>query len=32
MALISYLTNVKFGPGEVAGLEADLAGLGIRKP
>ncbi|CAM5773840.1 iron-containing alcohol dehydrogenase [Bosea minatitlanensis] len=32
MALISYLTNVKFGHGEVAGLEADLAGLGIRKP
>jgi alcohol dehydrogenase class IV len=32
MALISYLTNVKFGFGEVAGLEADLAGLGIRKP
>ena len=32
MALISYLTSVKFGPGEVAGMEADLAGLGIRKP
>ncbi|WP_449256409.1 iron-containing alcohol dehydrogenase [Bosea sp. (in: a-proteobacteria)] len=32
MALISYLTNVKFGHGEVAGLETDLAGLGIRKP
>lgn len=32
MALISYLTNVKFGFGEIAGLEADLAGLGIRKP
>ncbi len=32
MALITYLTNVKFGFGEIAGIEADLAGLGITKP
>lgn len=32
MALISYLTNVKFGPGEIAGLEMDLAALGLSKP
>ncbi|HEV7260645.1 MAG TPA: iron-containing alcohol dehydrogenase [Bosea sp. (in: a-proteobacteria)] len=32
MALITYLTTVKFGFGEIAGIEADLAGLGISKP
>lgn len=32
MALITYLTNVKFGFGEIAGIETDLAGLGIAKP
>lgn len=32
MALITYLTTIKFGFGEIAGIEADLAGLGIRKP
>jgi 4-hydroxybutyrate dehydrogenase len=32
MALITYLTTVKFGFGEIAGIEADLAGLGVSKP
>ncbi len=32
MALITYLTTVKFGFGEIAGIEADLAGLGVKKP
>ncbi|PZU94136.1 MAG: 4-hydroxybutyrate dehydrogenase [Chelatococcus sp.] len=32
MALITYLTTVKFGFGEIAGLGADLEGLGVRKP
>ncbi|SIR20801.1 MULTISPECIES: iron-containing alcohol dehydrogenase [unclassified Bosea (in: a-proteobacteria)] len=32
MALITYLTTVKFGFGEIAGIEADLAGLGVAKP
>ena len=32
MALITYLTTIKFGFGEIAGIEADLAGLGISKP
>lgn len=32
MALINYLTTIKFGFGEIAGIEADLAGYGIRKP
>ncbi|HEY5795373.1 MAG TPA: iron-containing alcohol dehydrogenase [Bosea sp. (in: a-proteobacteria)] len=32
MALITYLTPVKFGFGEIAGIEADLAGLGVAKP
>lgn len=32
MALITYLTTVKFGFGEIVGIEADLAGLGVRKP
>lgn len=32
MALITYLTTIKFGFGEIAGIEADLAGLGVRKP
>jgi alcohol dehydrogenase class IV len=32
MALITYLTTVKFGFGEIAGIEADLAGLGVGKP
>ena len=32
MALITYLTTIKFGFGEVAGIEADLSGLGIARP
>jgi alcohol dehydrogenase class IV len=32
MALITYLTTIKFGFGEIAGIEADLAGLGVKKP
>lgn len=32
MALINYLTTIKFGFGEIAGLEADLASYGIGKP
>jgi alcohol dehydrogenase class IV len=32
MALITYLTTIKFGFGEIAGIEADLSGLGVRKP
>ncbi|AMJ61781.1 iron-containing alcohol dehydrogenase [Bosea sp. PAMC 26642] len=32
MALMTYLTTVKFGFGEIAGIEADLAGLGIKRP
>jgi alcohol dehydrogenase class IV len=32
MALITYLTTTRFGFGEVAGIEGDLSGLGIRKP
>lgn len=32
MALITYLTTIKFGFGEIAGIEADLAGLGICRP
>ncbi len=32
MALMTYLTTVKFGFGEIAGIEADLAGLGVKKP
>ncbi|MGX5737119.1 iron-containing alcohol dehydrogenase [Bosea thiooxidans] len=32
MALITYLTTIKFGFGEIAGIEADLAGLGVSKP
>jgi len=32
MALITYLTTIKFGFGEIAGIEADLSGLGISKP
>jgi 4-hydroxybutyrate dehydrogenase len=32
MALITYLTTTRFGFGEVAGIEGDLGGLGIRKP
>ena len=32
MALITYLTTVKFGFGEIAGIEADLAGIGVTKP
>ncbi|CAN7589824.1 iron-containing alcohol dehydrogenase [Bosea sp. LjRoot9] len=32
MALITYLTTVKFGFGEIAGIEADLAGLGVTRP
>ncbi|MCU4180957.1 iron-containing alcohol dehydrogenase [Bosea sp. BH3] len=32
MALITYLTTIKFGFGEIAGIEADLTGLGISKP
>lgn len=32
MALITYLTTVKFGPGEIAGIEVDVAGLGMSKP
>lgn len=32
MALINYLTTIKFGFGEIAGIEADLASYGIRKP
>jgi hypothetical protein len=32
MALINYLTTIKFGFGEIAGIEADLANYGIRKP
>lgn len=32
MALITYLTTVKFGFGEIAGIEADLAGLNVSKP
>ena len=32
MALITYLTTVKFGFGEISGIEADLTGLGVSKP
>lgn len=32
MALINYLTTIKFGFGEIAGIEADLASYGIKKP
>lgn len=32
MALITYLTTVKFGFGEIAGIGDDLAGIGVRKP
>lgn len=32
MALITYLTTIKFGFGEIAGIEADLSGLGVSKP
>lgn len=32
MALINYLTTIKFGFGEIAGIEADLASYGISKP
>lgn len=32
MALITYLTTIKFGFGEIAGIEADLSSLGISKP
>ena len=32
MAIISYLTTIRFGFGEVANLKDDLAELGIRKP
>jgi alcohol dehydrogenase class IV len=32
VALITYLTTIKFGFGEIAGIEADLAGLGIARP
>lgn len=32
MALITYLTTIKFGFGEIAGIEADLAGIGVKKP
>lgn len=32
MALITYLTTVKFGFGEIAGIEADLAGLNVSRP
>lgn len=32
MALITYLTTVKFGFGEIAGIGADLAGIGVGKP
>lgn len=32
MALITYLTTIKFGFGEIAGIEGDLAGLGVKKP
>jgi len=32
MSLITYLTNVKFGPGELSSLEAELANLGIKRP
>ncbi len=32
MALINYLTTIKFGFGEIAGIEADLASFGIKKP
>ncbi|SFI34627.1 Alcohol dehydrogenase, class IV [Bosea sp. OK403] len=32
MALITYLTTIKFGFGEITGIEADLAGLGVKKP
>jgi alcohol dehydrogenase class IV len=32
MALITYLTTVKFGFGEIAGIGADLAGIGVTKP
>lgn len=32
MALITYLTTIKFGFGEIAGIEVDLAGLGIARP
>ena len=32
MSLITYLTNVKFGFGEISSLEAELANLGIKRP
>ncbi len=32
MSLITYLTNVKFGSGEISSLEEELANLGIKRP
>jgi alcohol dehydrogenase class IV len=32
MALITYLTNIEFDSGAIAGLPKALAGLGIRRP
>jgi len=32
MALITYLTTIKFGFGEIAGIGTDLDGLGVRRP
>ena len=32
MARITYLTTIDFGPGEVAGLPAAIAELGMARP
>ncbi|SEG57423.1 iron-containing alcohol dehydrogenase [Bosea lathyri] len=32
MALITYLTTVKFGFGEIAGIGADLTAIGVTRP
>ena len=32
MALISYLTTIRFGFGEIAGLAEDLSGLSVARP
>ena len=32
MALITYLSTIRFGSGELAGLKDDLNQLGVRRP
>src|SRR5918993_2106461 len=32
MALITYLTTIRFGSGELAGLKDDLSDLAVRRP